>query len=172
MLPLSTAQMQRPPYNHASTSSAMPRPSPEPTTDDPYPEYPTLPDEKRSVSPAASGGQFTHSHTHSQYLPSVAEGQRDADRGVYGYRRVPSRLDDVVGVSRSRGRGWWPRWREREGGGLGRWLVLGWVGTTLGFLGATAFWKGELFAGRLASSSEQSLLHSPHDPTAYPLGFS
>jgi len=30
--------------------------------------------------------------------------------------------------------------------GLGRWLILGWVGTTLGFLAATAFWRGELFS--------------------------
>lgn len=41
--------------------------------------------------------------------------------------------------------------RERlcgsKGGALGRGLIIGWVVTTLGFLAATAFWKGELFSG-------------------------
>jgi hypothetical protein len=36
-------------------------------------------------------------------------------------------------------------------GGMGRALVLGWVITTLGFVIATAFWKGELFGGELPS---------------------
>ncbi|TXT09052.1 hypothetical protein VHUM_02526 [Vanrija humicola] len=40
--------------------------------------------------------------------------------------------------------------RERlcgsKGGALGRGLIIGWVLTTLGFLAATAFWKGELFS--------------------------
>jgi hypothetical protein len=34
-------------------------------------------------------------------------------------------------------------------GALGRGLMIGWVLTTLGFVAATAFWKGELFAGEL-----------------------
>jgi hypothetical protein len=32
-------------------------------------------------------------------------------------------------------------------GGLGRALILGWIATTLGFVIATAFWRGELFSG-------------------------
>jgi hypothetical protein len=32
-------------------------------------------------------------------------------------------------------------------GSLGRGLIIGWVVTTLMFVGATAFWKGELFSG-------------------------
>ena len=34
-----------------------------------------------------------------------------------------------------------------KSGALGRGLMLGWVITTLGFVAATAFWKGELFTG-------------------------
>jgi hypothetical protein len=38
---------------------------------------------------------------------------------------------------------------SREGA-IGRGLMIGWVLTTLGFLMACAFWKGELFTGKLA----------------------
>lgn len=34
-----------------------------------------------------------------------------------------------------------------KSGALGRGLIIGWILTTLGFITATAFWKGELFAG-------------------------
>lgn len=34
-----------------------------------------------------------------------------------------------------------------KSGALGRGLIVGWVLTTLGFIAAAAFWKGELFSG-------------------------
>jgi hypothetical protein len=34
-------------------------------------------------------------------------------------------------------------------GALGRGLMIGWVLTTIGFLLACGFWKGELFTGKL-----------------------
>lgn len=33
-------------------------------------------------------------------------------------------------------------------GGMGMALMLGWVVTTVGFVLATAFWRGELFGGK------------------------
>lgn len=34
-----------------------------------------------------------------------------------------------------------------KSGALGRGLIIGWIVTTLGFVAAAAFWKGELFSG-------------------------
>lgn len=40
-----------------------------------------------------------------------------------------------------------------KSGALGRGLIVGWVLTTLGFIAAAAFWKGELFSGESMRSS-------------------
>ncbi|KAK8843357.1 hypothetical protein IAR55_007014 [Kwoniella newhampshirensis] len=74
--------------------------------------------------------------------------QRDEpSRGLYGFRRTPSSL--VEGESnRSPPNGATTnRWNRcgREGGKLGRCMMIGWVVTTGGFLLGLGFWRGELF---------------------------
>ena len=67
---------------------------------------------------------------------------------LYTHRRVPSGLAETLSA---RWRSKWACWRDGGGGGgeggLGRALMLGWVGTTLAFLLATALWRGQLFRG-------------------------
>lgn len=63
------------------------------------------------------------------------------------HRRVPVR-DLVLRAARDR------LSCGNRSGALGRGLIIGWVLTTLGFLAATAFWKGELFAGECGGGAE------------------
>ncbi|ORY24758.1 hypothetical protein BCR39DRAFT_545802 [Naematelia encephala] len=63
----------------------------------------------------------------------------DPSRGIYGgNRRIPISFEQVRNRVGSKF-GW------TQEAGLGKWLILGWIGTTVGFLIATAFWRGQLF---------------------------
>lgn len=45
-----------------------------------------------------------------------------------------------------------------KSGALGRGLIVGWVLTTLGFIAAAAFWKGELFSGESKNAQQSGRL--------------
>ncbi|RXK37892.1 hypothetical protein M231_04891 [Tremella mesenterica] len=111
-----------------------------------------------SIPPVSQGcveKQSTIESSSNHTVPHEPQSNR-----LYHQRRAPADLERQV---RGRWRTGWGEWgeREREGGGIGdRWrnwrcadregglgraLMLGWVGTTLGFLLAAGIWKGELF---------------------------
>lgn len=95
-----------------------------------------------SSSDRSHGDDRTHHSHHVLY-----QQQDRPTRGIYGHRRTPSAMDDAISAGRSRANDLKAKICGREGSGLGRALILGWVITTVMFVGATAFWKGELFTG-------------------------
>ncbi|WWD21126.1 hypothetical protein CI109_105607 [Kwoniella shandongensis] len=102
-------------------------------TDDDYPPS------KESYPPS-----FDHDHDHTTQMID------DPSRGIYGYRRTPSGLGEVInGRSPQSGTEMEGahRWNRcaREGGALGRWMMIGWVITTGGFLIGIGLWRGEVF---------------------------
>lgn len=65
---------------------------------------------------------------------------------IYGEAQCPPRARPPVGELLARAVR--ERWScSSKSGTLGRGLMIGWVITTLGFVAATAFYKGELFSG-------------------------
>ncbi|WVQ81420.1 hypothetical protein IAT38_003544 [Cryptococcus sp. DSM 104549] len=131
-------------------------------TDEAEEEYPPS---KEAGSSAFYPPDHSHGHAHangrshahlaylqpggySPYTPYVQ--QNDPSRGLYAHRRAPLAFGEG-GADAERGAGAGGKWCGasggcgREGGGLGRAMVAGWVITTLGFLMAIGFWKGELF---------------------------
>lgn len=90
---------------------------------------------------------YNQSHSHAQLQSQSRTAQHGHGRGIYTHRRSPSFLDNAVATSRSVSAEWKNKLLGGKEAGIGRWLMIGWVMTTVGFLLATAFWKGELFSG-------------------------
>lgn len=140
----------RPPFVHMSTSYA----------------------DHHSSSSSSSSSQIPNNHSYASHAPPPyrdydyppekveldadvdaprsTRQQYDPSRGSYNARRPPISLETTGGPGGRR-----PSWRDRferteecqQTGRLGKALILGWVITTLGFVAATAFYKGELFSG-------------------------
>ena len=133
----------RPPFHHMSTSyqehhsSSSSQSSHSTHSTHAPPPYRDYPPEKVELD---SAEYPHHAPSRQQYEPS---------RGLYSARRAPVVLEPT-GLAARR-----PSWRDRferneecpQTGRLGKALILGWVVTTLGFVAATAFYKGELFSG-------------------------
>lgn len=102
-----------------------------------------------------------HHHLHQPHQPHQHAGpsqsryQPDSRRGSSTDRRAVAALADsdssVLQCVKSKLMG--------KEGGMGRALMLGWVGTTLGFLIATAFWRGELFSGKWSHHLSRSKMY-------------
>jgi hypothetical protein len=128
----------RPAFVHASTSLHAP-----PTLSIPSLTDYSFPPEKEHPPDL---GVDNHDHAiHRQaylYQPNTQSGHSFAHASRASSRRsslVP--VPETCFLSKAR-----DKILGKEGG-MGRALVIGWVITTLGFVIATAFWKGELFGG-------------------------
>ena len=136
--------LQRPSFNHTST------------------EYHTYhqPSSSTSLGHGASGSISSthntpyrdHPITKEEYpLPKQQQSfpPRQSRRGTPTPRQpITAGSGNVWDSTRCRLLDFKCRMCSREGA-IGRGLMIGWVLTTLGFLTACAFWKGELFTGKL-----------------------
>lgn len=90
-----------------------------------------------------SGSASPRSHSYSQSLGSHLAPLRPSTPTTFPPRRAEIQPVAQLAVRAARDR----LSCGSKSGALGRGLIIGWVITTLGFLAATAFWKGELFSG-------------------------
>ena len=98
----------------------------------------------------------TAPYTDYDYPPEKSETDNPQDYTHSARTYEPFRFDrrsvalETQGQTSSRRGSWKDRLTNKEeckGGRLGKALIIGWVVTTLMFLTATAFYKGELFTG-------------------------
>lgn len=98
--------------------------------------------------------EFPHSHgpypyPHHQYTPFSQPDRLDAETSVLDRLRTAVRKMFGGNDSRESKLACLQCSNSEEGGELGRAMMFGWVITTVGFFLAIAFWRGELFRGKL-----------------------
>ena len=149
----STRTHHRPPSMHASASHGDRQSPPSPSSSSssqppayqfaPYTDYPPEKSESALEHPST-----LHAHVPCRLgIDALEPRAQSPGSGSFGSRPMPSTFDDIWSatcskVSELRGRSC-----GAAGSGLGKGLIIGWIVTTLMFIAATAFWKGELFSG-------------------------
>lgn len=127
------------PSSSSSTSSSSSNP-PVQMASLPYRDYPPEKSEADHV-------EYAH------YAQSASRLQPEPQRTIYNNSRRSSNTPGLQGYSTE------SRCKDAAGGRLGKALIVGWVITTLMFIAATAFYKGELFSGESTT----------HPPVTHPL---
>lgn len=134
----------RPAFSHASTSHYIPSVNSHSTpiiTDYDFPPEKEAPPaysphhDDHPRPPISHHFSNSHMHGHAFAHASRASSRRSSTVAVPDPCMLHFIRDKLLGKE----------------GGIGRALMLGWVLTTLGFITATAFWKGELFGGKSSS---------------------
>lgn len=94
-------------------------------------------------------------YPHHQYTPFTQSDRPDAETSVLDRLRTAGRKMFGRNDIRESKLSCLQCSNSEEGGELGRAMMFGWVITTVAFFLAIAFWRGELFRGKLSTGKQQ-----------------